>query len=258
MPNPATVAQGGWLPRFAARGVAICIAVVAHVAVLLALAYDPGKLVVDESSGPISVEIVVAPSNDQASAAPLQAAAAGPTLRLATPSPQPIIADERPREKAERRDEDPPAMPTPRSKLAATRKLVAPHVRRAANSAPARTSMQGMESLGVSGSGGANGIDTVPVGVPSIWKARLLSHLDRHKRYPSTARAKGVQGTVLLSFGMDRDGRVLEYYLVRSSGYPELDDEAFAMITRASPLPPAPPGINAQVVQLVVPVRFRM
>jgi protein TonB len=69
---------------------------------------------------------------------------------------------------------------------------------------------------------------------------------------------KGTEGTALLSFGMDRDGRVLGYRLVRSSGSPELDDEAFAMIVRASPLPPVPPEINAEVVQLVVPVRFRM
>ena len=57
-------------------------------------------------------------------------------------------------------------------------------------------------------------------------------------------------------FGMDREGRVLRYHLVRSSGSPELDDEAFAMIVRASPLPPVPPEISAQVVQLVVPVRL--
>lgn len=94
--------------------------------------------------------------------------------------------------------------------------------------------------------------------VPSTWKNRLLSHLDRYKRYPDAARARRAEGTALLSFGMDRDGRVLGYYLVRSSGYPELDDEVLSMIERASPLPPAPPEIRAQVVQLVVPVRFRM
>lgn len=57
---------------------------------------------------------------------------------------------------------------------------------------------------------------------------------------------------------MDRDGRVLTYYLVRSSGCPELDDEVLAMIERASPLPSAPPELNERIVQLVVPVRFRM
>jgi protein TonB len=57
---------------------------------------------------------------------------------------------------------------------------------------------------------------------------------------------------------MDRDGRVLGYSIVRSSGRPALDNEALAMIERASPLPPAPPEIREQVVQLVVPVHFRM
>jgi protein TonB len=57
---------------------------------------------------------------------------------------------------------------------------------------------------------------------------------------------------------MDRDGRVAGFYLVRSSGCPELDDEVLAMIERASPLPPAPPEIREQIVQLVVPIRFRL
>ncbi|WP_439925939.1 energy transducer TonB [Nitrobacter sp. JJSN] len=63
-----------------------------------------------------------------------------------------------------------------------------------------------------------------------------MSHLDRYKRYPNAARAQRVEGTALLSFEMDRGGRVLTYYLVRSSGWPELDDEVLAMIERASPL----------------------
>ena len=94
--------------------------------------------------------------------------------------------------------------------------------------------------------------------VPSAWKATLLSHLERYKRYPDAARAQRAEGTALLSFGMDRDGRVVGFYLVRSSGCPELDDEVLAMIERASPLPPAPPELREQIVQLVVPVRFRL
>jgi TonB family protein len=82
--------------------------------------------------------------------------------------------------------------------------------------------------------------------------SRLLSHLDHYMRYPDAARAQGHEGTALLSFGMNRDGHVLTYYPVRSSGCPALDDEVLAMIERASPLPAAPPGFNEQVVQLVV------
>jgi protein TonB len=51
---------------------------------------------------------------------------------------------------------------------------------------------------------------------------------------------------------------VLTYYLVRSSGCQELDEEVLAMIERASPLPPAPPELDERVVHLVVPVRFRI
>lgn len=98
----------------------------------------------------------------------------------------------------------------------------------------------------------------VSANVPSAWKNRLLSHLDRYKRYPDAARAQRAESTALLSFGMDRNGRVLTFYLVRSSGCPELDDGVLTVIQRASPLPAAPPELHEQIVQLVVPVRFSM
>jgi protein TonB len=262
MRNSAAITQGGWMPRFAARSTAICVALVVHIAALVTLAYDPiGKLVADEPPGPIYVEIVVA--SRSATAESPQAAVVEPTPTAAAELPLPTVADERPPKTAEREKaiaiEDSATVPTPRPKPA----VGAPHVQLAKSSVPPPTSVQIMKSSGVSDvpeSGSTRTSDTnkEPVDVPSTWKARLLSHIDRYKRYPSAARAKGTEGTALLSFDMDRDGRVLGYHLVHSSGCPELDDEAFAMIARASPLPPAPPKINTQVVQLVVPIRFRM
>jgi periplasmic protein TonB len=92
--------------------------------------------------------------------------------------------------------------------------------------------------------------------IPSNWKANLLAQLEHQKRYPADAQARREEGTALLSFGIDRDGNVLGYFLARSSGYADLDDEVLAMIQRASPLPPVPPEVHDKIVQLVVPVRF--
>lgn len=90
------------------------------------------------------------------------------------------------------------------------------------------------------------------------WRARLLGHLERHKRYPAEARAYRQEGVVHLHFVMDRQGRVREARIDRSSGYPLLDAEALAMLKRASPLPPFPPDIEQAELRLALPLRFAL
>jgi protein TonB len=83
-----------------------------------------------------------------------------------------------------------------------------------------------------------------------------MAQLHRAKRYPAEARQRREEGTARLSFSIDRSGRVVSYQLVGSSGSAALDQEALAMIQRASPLPPPPPEVTGSRISLTVPVRF--
>lgn len=85
------------------------------------------------------------------------------------------------------------------------------------------------------------------------WRGSLIAHLNRHKRFPGGASP----GTVQIAFTIDRSGRVLSASLARSSGDPALDQEAVAMIRRASPVPAPPAGIGGGgAVSLAVPIRY--
>lgn len=53
-------------------------------------------------------------------------------------------------------------------------------------------------------------------------------------------------------------GTVLAMAVVRGSGYADLDEEAKAWMTRAQPLPAAPPAVTAQQIEIVVPLRFTL
>ncbi len=88
------------------------------------------------------------------------------------------------------------------------------------------------------------------------YRQRLAAHLQRFKRYPTEARASGVQGTATLSFTVGRGGQVLNARLARSSGHPALDAETLAMVSRAQPLPPFPPEITQASLNFSVPVNF--
>jgi protein TonB len=88
------------------------------------------------------------------------------------------------------------------------------------------------------------------------WQALLLRRLEQFKRYPSSAQAQHQQGAVYLRFTMDRGGRVLSARIDKSSGFQALDEEALALVHRAEPLPPPPPEIPGNPLELVVPVQF--
>ena len=64
------------------------------------------------------------------------------------------------------------------------------------------------------------------------------------KRYPSGAESRREKGVVRLRFTLNRSCGVLSRSILRGSGYPELDQEALAMVQRAAPFPPMPAGMN--------------
>lgn len=91
--------------------------------------------------------------------------------------------------------------------------------------------------------------------IPS-WQGLVLGHLERHKRYPRAAQARRQQGVAQVRFTLDRQGRVLSARLEKTSGHEVLDEETVAMVERASPLPPPPPEMTQDRIELVVPVQF--
>lgn len=90
---------------------------------------------------------------------------------------------------------------------------------------------------------------------PAKWQSRLMSHLERRKRYPSAARSNREEGTVYVRFRIDDSGNVLSVSLSRSSGYPTLDNAVLDMVRAASPVPAPPAGVNKTIT---APVRFNL
>jgi protein TonB len=94
--------------------------------------------------------------------------------------------------------------------------------------------------------------------VASTWETSLVKHLEQFKRYPADAQSRGEEGIALLSFTVDRTGRVLAHRITHSSGHPELDAEVMSMIERAQPLPPFPADMPDATLDLTVPIRFSL
>jgi len=90
------------------------------------------------------------------------------------------------------------------------------------------------------------------------WQSLLVSKIERAKRYPAEARARGEQGVAQLAFSIDRNGGVHNARITRSSGSTALDRETLQLIERAAPLPPPPATLPGAQIAIVVPIRYSM
>ncbi len=90
------------------------------------------------------------------------------------------------------------------------------------------------------------------------WQRSVVLHLNRHKRYPSRARSRGIEGEATVKFIMDRSGQVSAVKVIRSSGSEMLDDESLELLKRAAPLPRPPPAVAGESLEFSVPIRFRL
>lgn len=81
--------------------------------------------------------------------------------------------------------------------------------------------------------------------------------LEANKRYPRQALMAGDEGTVVISFILNRDGTVLAYSIQQSSGLPVLDEAVRRLIERVH-FPPFPPNDASQRKSFKVPVVFTL
>lgn len=85
------------------------------------------------------------------------------------------------------------------------------------------------------GSGAGEGASTGSAS-PSILSL-IRKKIEQSKRYPALARARKIEGGVILNFSIQPSGSPEEIALIKSSGYDVLDQEAFATVRRAGPFP---------------------
>jgi protein TonB len=131
------------------------------------------------------------------------------------------------------------------------------------NAAPAKeprridapTKHQAQKQAKAAPSSAANNVGVGRSDNNSNYAGLVSAHLRRHQRYPPEARSRHEQGTATVTFALDGSGHVTTARLIKGSGIPSIDQEAQAMVRRASPFPPPP---SRHAVSFTVPVSFRL
>ena len=85
----------------------------------------------------------------------------------------------------------------------------------------------------------------------------LRQRIQESVRYPSSARRRGLAGTVSVEILILANGTIGDVTLLESSTHAALDDAALETI-RALPRMPLPPELPARPLRVRVPVVFQM
>lgn len=173
-----------------------------------------------------------------------------PVLAHALPPPRPVP---RPRPRAKPKPRPVAVEPSPRP----TDPRAAERARRsAARERQARRAERAERAAAAGAAPAPRGAEpqrpaAASAGEVASWRGAVVAHLGRFKASPPG----GGSGTVRVSFSVDRGGGVSGVRLSASSGDAALDGAALSMVSRASPVPPPPPGLGGRV-SLSVPVHF--
>lgn len=173
---------------------------------------------------PVTTAAIPEPAAPAAEAAPEPAASAPAAQEPTPPRQKPAAAPRTPRRPAIRIAEKPEAREAHRS-----RRDTGPEHSHASARPPQETT-------------GSNGPSRAATRADPNYYGLVAAQLARSKQYPADARSAHGQGSAGISFTIDPGGNARSVRLLRGTGIASLDQEAQAMVHRASPFPPPPGG----------------
>jgi protein TonB len=216
-------------------------------------AFDP-SLALTAPPVPRPVADIVAPAP---AAETLAVLAVPPKIDAAgVPPPQPearAAAPARPKTETPAKPKAEPARAPRRSETPAAKAKPAPSKTGKPDNSTARAKASAAGAGGHS-AGNAQKPAGASASAKAAYGAKLLSHVQRFKRYP--AAAAGATGVTRLSVTIGRDGSLRSARIVSGSGNASLDAEARATAGRAAPYPRPPDGIGGATLTFSVALKF--
>jgi protein TonB len=86
----------------------------------------------------------------------------------------------------------------------------------------------------------------------------MMKYIGTNIKYPVIAQENGIQGRVICQFVVEKDGKVTDIKVVRSSGDESLDEEAVRLINSMPKWKPGKQRGKPVRVKYTVPVNFRL
>ena len=99
----------------------------------------------------------------------------------------------------------------------------------------------------------------------SLYKHLLTNYLksvraiiDKHRNYPILARKTGVEGVTLLMFVLNKNGKVSNVKILKTSGFKILDKSAVRAVKSSEPFPEIPKKLHKNVLKIRLNMVFKL
>ncbi|MFT6352418.1 energy transducer TonB [Neptuniibacter pectenicola] len=168
---------------------------------------------------------------------------------IPTPKPKPKPKKEPKKKLKKQPEKSTTTTKTPQPQSESVKDLKAEEADNSATSTPVATKATGVGTRVETGGNPA---------ARQSYLSKVLVRIARVKRYPRSARKDGATGTVVVNFVIQKNGRVKSSRIVTSSGDSRLDEEATAMLLRASPFPSIPAELGEGPLDLTLPIEFSL
>lgn len=90
------------------------------------------------------------------------------------------------------------------------------------------------------------------------WLMELLrNRIARLQAYPLLARQRGWEGVTVVRATIDKNGKLVNAMVVKSSGHEALDDDALRLMRKACPLP-LTQDLSKPKITVTIPIRYRL
>ena len=88
--------------------------------------------------------------------------------------------------------------------------------------------------------------------------ALVSSTFERYKRYPMSARQRGLTGRLVLQFVILQDGQVITPKIIKRTGHRSFSRAALRALRRAGTMPPFPPSIQKKKLMVKMPIAYTL
>ncbi len=103
---------------------------------------------------------------------------------------------------------------------------------------------------------------TVSIGTQSLKYASYMQHvrdqIEGVWEYPEEAQMRNQQGDLLILFTIGKSGQLVRVKLLRSSGFPLLDQAALDAVKEAAPFPPLPKRLHIDTLNVYATFSYRL
>ena len=90
------------------------------------------------------------------------------------------------------------------------------------------------------------------------YQQELLEELAKYKKYPGSAKKRGLEGEVVVAFTVMEDGTISQTIIQKSSGWKILDRAALKSLERMGQFKPIPVELNRRAWEFLVTIHFSM